>query len=143
MNSLWVCVDANLVVRMVTSRTYGRPVYDLWRQWRQTGYRPAAPTLMFYEVSNALRRYVAQGTLPPQDADESLEAALGIRLFGDPDLHRRALSLAEQLALPAAYDAHYLALAERLNAEFWTADRRLVRTVSGTLPSTRLLEDMP
>lgn len=37
-----------------------------------------------------------------------------------------ALDLAERLSLSATYDAHYLALAEWLGAEFWTADQRLV-----------------
>jgi len=35
------------------------------------------------------------------------------------------LDLAARFSLPAIYDAHYLALAERLGSEFWTADRRL------------------
>jgi len=33
-----------------------------------------------------------------------------------------------------------LALAERLGAEFWTADRRLCQAVAARLPWVRLLE---
>jgi len=54
-------------------------------------------------------------------------------------LHRRALQLAEALSLPAAYDAHYLALAERVGAEFWTTDRRLANKVREALPWVHLL----
>ena len=36
-------------------------------------------------------------------------------------------------------DAHYLALAQRLGAEFWTADRRLVQAVQATLPWVNLV----
>ncbi|MGB5634968.1 MAG: hypothetical protein WBM86_19605 [Waterburya sp.] len=36
--------------------------------------------------------------------------------YGDKALHERALALARSLNLSAAYDAHYLALAERVNA---------------------------
>lgn len=61
-----------------------------------------------------------------------------ITLYGDRDLHRRALSLAKQLSLPAAYDAHYLALAERLNAELWTADRCLAERAQPTMPWVNL-----
>jgi predicted nucleic acid-binding protein len=65
-----------------------------------------------------------------------VEAALqlGITLHGDAALHRRALALAEHLELSAAYDAHYLALAERLGTEFWTADQRLGNAMSSILP---------
>jgi predicted nucleic acid-binding protein len=93
-------------------------------------------------VTNVLRRYAVLGVLLPREAEQLLEAAfqLGISLYGDGSLHRRALQLAEVLSLPAAYDAYYLALAERLGAEFWTADRRLVRAVQEKLPFVRLLE---
>lgn len=39
------------------------------------------------------------------------------------------MQLARQFNLPAAYDAHYLALAERLEAELWTLDRKLFNAV--------------
>jgi predicted nucleic acid-binding protein len=52
-------------------------------------------------------------------------------------LHQRALDLAERFSLPVAYDTHYLALAEQLGAEFWTADRKLVRAVQSALPWVR------
>ena len=44
-------------------------------------------------------------------------------------LHFRALELMERFRKPAAYDAHYLALAEWLHCECWTADERLWNTV--------------
>ncbi|MBF2021886.1 MAG: type II toxin-antitoxin system VapC family toxin [Hydrococcus sp. C42_A2020_068] len=45
---------------------------------------------------------------------------LGIRFYGDADLHRQALKIAQHYNIPATYDAHYLALAERLGIELWT-----------------------
>jgi len=137
-----ICVDASVVVRLVGSGAYESPVVQLWKEWHEAGRPLVAPTLLYYEVSNALRRYVADGELLPEEAAETLDAALGldVALHGDGDLHRRALALAERLSLPAAYDAHYLALAERLGAEFWTADRRLIRAVQSALPWVHLLE---
>jgi len=54
-------------------------------------------------------------------------------------MHRRALQLAQELNLSAAYDAHYLALAEQFGAEFWTADQRLANNVSSRLPWVHLV----
>ena len=70
---------------------------------------------------------------------EYQQAALSLPIFpcGQATLHRRALGLVGSLALPAVCDAHYLALAKALDAEFWTADRRLVRAVRETLPWVR------
>jgi predicted nucleic acid-binding protein len=47
------------------------------------------------------------------------------------------MDLAEKHALAAIYDAHYLVVAEQLDAELWTADRRLFEAVSDALPSVR------
>jgi predicted nucleic acid-binding protein len=135
MSNSWLCVDANLVIRLVADPT-NDAIQALWEDWVTKDRRVAAPTLLLYEVTNAVYRYQKLGYLSSTAAQFALEAALAlpIELDGDPDLHWRALELAQTLELPAAYDAHYLALAERLGAEFWTADRHLARRVQDSLP---------
>lgn len=142
MSNSWVCVDASIVVRLVESGTHESPIVELWSGWHEAGRSLMAPTLLYYEVSNALHRYVVHGELRPEEAAEALDAALGlgITLYGDADLHHRALELAERFGLPVTYDSHYLALAERRGAEFWTADRGLAQTVHPTLPWVHLIE---
>jgi len=138
----WICVDASIVVSLVTRGAPGSPFAAAWRQWHQAGLKPVAPSLLMVEVVNALHRYVHHGMLLPEEASDALEAilGLGIELRSDAELHPRALALANKLGLAATYDAHYLALAERLGAEFWTADRRLQHAVGATLPWVRLLD---
>jgi predicted nucleic acid-binding protein len=51
----------------------------------------------------------------------------------DPGINLRALEIMERFALPSAYDAHYLALAETRQCECWTADERLWNTVKKEL----------
>jgi predicted nucleic acid-binding protein len=138
----WVCVDASFIVPLVTRPHDGSPLPRMWRGWHEAGLRPAAPTLLCYEAANALHRYVVQGDLLPDEAAAALDVALdlGIAWFNDAELHRRALQTAQEQGLPAACDAHYLALAERLGAELWTADRRLHRAVGAALQWVRLVE---
>lgn len=137
-----VCVDASFVIRLLESGEPDSAAIRLWVEWHEAERPVVAPTLLYYEVTNALRRYVAHGMLLPQEADKLLDTALklDITLYGDAELHRRALKLAKAFSLAAAYDAHYLALAERLGAEFWTADKRLVQAVQKAMPCVRLLE---
>ncbi|MFA6110471.1 MAG: type II toxin-antitoxin system VapC family toxin [Candidatus Latescibacterota bacterium] len=59
----------------------------------------------------------------------TLDAALALPVTyaADASLHRLALEAARQYDLPAAYDAHYVALAERESTELCTADIRLAQ----------------
>ena len=141
MSSSWLCVDANLVIRVVTDPA-AEAVQHLWEQWDAERRQVAAPALLYYEVTNALYRYQKLGLIGPTSVQQALEAALALplRLYGEADLHWRALKLAGRLSLPAAYDAHYLALAEWLGAEFWTGDGRLARAVQATLPWVHLVQ---
>ena len=142
MNNSWICIDASLVVHLVLKNRTESPVFTLWEGWLNAGRSLAAPSLLYYEVSNALHRYAVHGDMSPGDADRALEAVLELHIsvYGDADLHRHAVQVARRRALPAAYDAHYLALAERLGAEFWTLDRRLYNAVKEALPWVRLVE---
>lgn len=136
-----VCIDASFVMGLVT-RESSEPIYiQLWNQWQESDYAVVAPALIYYEVSNALHRLALARQLLPERASQALEVALSLNvtLYNDAQLHQRALTLARELLLPATYDAHYLALAERLEAEFWTADRRLVNLVQATLPWVHLV----
>lgn len=130
-----ICVDANLVIRLILDPE-DTVVHQLWDTWDAEHRVIAAPTLLFYEVSNALYRYRQAGTMRDASVQLALEAALAlpVQLHGAPILHARALALAMRFSLPAAYDAHYLAVADVLDAEFWTADRRLGRAVGDILP---------
>jgi len=140
MRNSWLCVDANLVIRLVADPR-DEAVRRLWEQWDVEKRQLAAPTLLYYEVSNALYRYQMQGFLSTSAMRLALQAALSLslHLYGEAELHWRAFDLAARFSLPDTDDAYYLALAERLGGEFWTADRRLVQAVQMELEWVRLV----
>jgi len=137
-----ICLDASFVMQILTESVHGEQASALLEQWQLEGRWLIAPTLLPYEISNGLHQITRHGWLTPFEAQHALDLALalGIHLYGDPILHRHALELAEAFALPAAYDAHYLALAQRFDADFWTADRRLFLAVHESLPWVYLLQ---
>jgi predicted nucleic acid-binding protein len=139
MPNSWVCVDASLVVGLVIHPRRDR-IRELWQGWQEERRRITAPRLLLYEVTNVIHQYARKSLLSAASADRLLELtlALPIELSDEPRRHPRALALARRLSLPATYDAHYLALAESLDAELWTNDRRLVNTVGERLPWVRL-----
>jgi predicted nucleic acid-binding protein len=53
----------------------------------------------------------------------------------------RALMLADTLGLSAAYDMHYLALAEAIGCELWTADAKFHRQAQPHFANVHLLDE--
>ncbi|NEP58465.1 MAG: type II toxin-antitoxin system VapC family toxin [Symploca sp. SIO2G7] len=136
------CVDANFVVKLVSNPSETSSYLTLWDQWEQNQTQIIAPTLLCYEVTNVFHRLKRAGQLLDTEAQQCLNNALNlpIRFYSDRQLHQQAFEIAQKLNLPAAYDAHYLALAKQFNAILYTGDKRLFNTVHGTLPWIDLVE---
>ena len=85
-----------------------------------------APDLIDAEVLSVLRRLVLAGRLTEQHALSALTTSqqLGLRRHASRHLWPRAWELRSNLT---AYDALYVALAERLGATLLTADARAAR----------------
>ena len=134
-----VCVDASLVVRLLDPTEETEEVERHWLRWIDEGRAVVAPGLIAYEVTNALYRYEHAGYLAPAETQHALDVAagLGVRMVDDHTLHQEVALLARDLGLPATSDAQYLGVARRCGAEFWTADKRLVRKARGRLDFVR------
>lgn len=83
-----------------------------------------APHLLDVEVAQVLRRYVREGTITAQRAQEALEDLAGLPLSRYPHdfLIPRVWELRATLT---ACDAVYVALAELLDAPLLTCDRKI------------------
>lgn len=139
-----ICIDANLVIRLVVD-VKDPAIQNQWQQWAAQKQQLVAPSLLWYEVTNALYQYRRHTILDDFTLKEAQETVLSlpVQIFGDAILHQQALVLTQQYALSATYDAHYLALADRFNAEFWTTDRKLVTAVSPHFPRIHLWSPSP
>jgi predicted nucleic acid-binding protein len=80
--------------------------------------------LIDVEFVQVLRRLVREGTLTPKRAQEAIDdmAALRITRYAPVLLVKRIWRLRQNLS---AYDAAYVALAERLQAPLITRDQRI------------------
>jgi predicted nucleic acid-binding protein len=140
-----VCVDANIVVKIVSPEELRTQAIALWQRWLNEEREVVAPRLLSYEVTSVLRRKAARDLLTLDEARGALDAALAlpITLIDLPDLSQQAFELATRFNRPTAYDSHYLALAEHLDCRFWTADERLYNATKGQFPHIRWLGDYP
>lgn len=125
-----VVVDASFVVRLLVPYPETERAGSLVETWRAEKRVLEAPQLMYLEVVSALRRQVFARTLRLERALAAIKVlySLGVEVRPtDIGLCEAALSWADKLGQAKAYDSFYLALAEQLNAELWTADDRLAQ----------------
>ncbi|MBE9215280.1 type II toxin-antitoxin system VapC family toxin [Plectonema cf. radiosum LEGE 06105] len=141
MTTAMVCVDASFIVRFLTNASPNSIYQEKWDEWETQGYTIVAPTLLIYEICNAFHRAVVAQQITPQEGEKLLERAvnLGVRFYGDTQLHQQAFQIAQRYSLSATYDAHYLALTERLSIELWTTDKRLFNAVKSSLSWVKFL----
>ena len=126
-----IVVDANVVAALVLPLPYDDLATEAMNYWIAQGERLIAPILMEYELVTIIRRGVANSQLRKERALPVLYQIQesGVETIAPTvQLHEQALYWAERIGQSKAYDAHYLALAIRENAPFWTADRRLANS---------------
>jgi predicted nucleic acid-binding protein len=131
----WVVADSGILLAGVLVEKYTSRAQSLMMGWQRHQIAIAAPSLLRYEVVAALRKHVYRQTLTPQEALRARDELLAypVEWFIDVGLLKRGYEFAVQFNFPTAYDAQYLAVAERLDCEFWTADERLYNALNAHL----------
>jgi predicted nucleic acid-binding protein len=102
------------------------------RVWQEEEAQLFVPTLWEYECLSGLRRASTLKLLSSKELGTTVEHLLALefqRVEPTLELHHSALVWAERIGQSKVYDAQYIALAESLEAEFWTADQRLFRSM--------------
>src|SRR3990167_2632582 len=122
-----IAVDASLVFKLLVQEDLSDQVDALWKRWLANGLTIYAPFLLHYEIYNAIRRTAWKKKLHPKDQERILDVyhGLDITFIADTENLSLALSMSTTHNLPAIYDAVYLAMAQAMHLEFWTADLKL------------------
>ena len=122
-----VVVDASLAVNSVLNTPYSRLATRVLEQLAHAGTQLYAPGLWWFEVTSVIHKNFYAGLISASAAYSAVEIVtvnLGVQLVEVQ--MRSAFDWATRLRQKAAYDGFYLAAAEQLDAELWTADHALV-----------------
>jgi predicted nucleic acid-binding protein len=128
----FIVLDASAVVPLMMTHPLTQAVERCFRHWKREYCRLVSPCFMPVEVVSALRQAVYSGKFDPQQAQEAVGIMMGMGIefiVSDIEVLQSSLRWAERLGQSKAYDAQYAALAERLGAELWSADQRLVNAL--------------
>lgn len=135
-------VDSSFIVRLLTRYPQSRYA-TLWREWELSGVAVTAPSIITYEVTNAIWQYEQAGDLSTDAAVRSLNRLnlLSIHLISTGEMHVRALEIVRRFPERKAYDPHFVALADLLGCELWTSDKKLYNRLSRHLTWVRLVDE--
>lgn len=116
-----IVLDTSAAVELLLALPLSRRVQQ---HLNRVAWLIAAPQLLTIEVLQVLRRRVAAGFTPIEEAEEArqLLGDLNIRYYDHVLVAERVWQLRHNMT---AYDASYVALAELLDAELLTSDTRL------------------
>ncbi len=138
-------VDASVAIKLFLIEPLSDRAGDLFACLTATP--PATffvPDLFFIECTNILWKYVRQFGYPPDAAQQDVAdlIRLPVQSISTADLAEAALALAV-LHQISAYDASYVALAQRLSLPLVTADEALVRHLEKAGLDVRWLGEWP
>lgn len=130
-----VCADAGLALKLIFQEPDTAAARALWDEWGRSQTTVLVPSLWNYEVTSVIRNRVQRNLFPAEQEEDAFTAIhlLPVHVVQPEGLHRRAWELARRFNRSAAYDAHYLALADLMHCAFWTGDERLYNTVHSEL----------
>lgn len=134
-----VVIDASLAVKLLVVEAFTAQARALALSWKTSEIALAGPNFMPSEVASAFRKKIQEGIFTNDGAKQAMTRFYGLRITLHPSrpLHDRAIDLAVELNQRLAYDCHYLALAEALNDDFWTADEPFYRVARGRYPRVK------
>ncbi|HOT93006.1 MAG TPA: type II toxin-antitoxin system VapC family toxin [Anaerolineae bacterium] len=138
-----VVIDANFAAKIVLPNPMREVCCNAMGYLIRKGYDPVAPTLWAYEVTSAVCKAIHFGYLTEDEGEQSLHQLLCLNvMLKSPQIedNYRAMMWTRKLKRAATYDSFYLALAETLGCELWTADQRLINSVN--VPWVRWVGDL-
>ena len=140
-----IVVDTSIAIKWAINEPDSNIALSLLAEWTKTETVILAPALLAYEATNTFHRRVQGGIISFEDARKGLEEIIFTAVVFDfsqnPATNIKAIEFAQRFGLPAAYDSHYLALAENKGCEFWTADTRLWNSIRGKFAWVRWMGD--
>ena len=130
MKNFSVVVDSSLAVFTVVDSELSQLATRAWNHLLTSSADFFAPGLWVYETTSVIRKLNSFGKITESEAEKALIILDQLSIQFIPDeiqLRKSALKWAIRLRQKSAYDGFYLAGAEQLGAEFWTADHSLFK----------------
>jgi predicted nucleic acid-binding protein len=119
-------IDTNIAVKLFIPDPLSAKAETLFRSLRQVQSQFFVPDLFYIELTNVLWKYVRANQYPADQVKVALQRiqALPLNVTATKDLMLDAIDLSLKHGI-SAYDAAYVALAQRMSVPLLTLDNKL------------------
>jgi predicted nucleic acid-binding protein len=140
-----VVIDASVAVKVVIEEEFTDRARALIADSLRDRRLLIGPPHLVSEVTNAIYRQARDGNITASEAAQALRQFLDLPFlfWWSQELYQRAFDFALPHRLTRVYDSIYAVLAQELNVEFWTDDRRFLEAVGPMAPWIRWIGDYP
>ncbi|MCC5656739.1 type II toxin-antitoxin system VapC family toxin [Nostoc sp. XA010] len=124
-----LCLDTSVWIPYLVPEVYQPQSRKLVTEALSLSIGLVAPAFAWAEVGSVLRKKTRMGVITTEEAQGFFEdfCELPIDYIEEEAIRVITWKIADKYALSTLYDAAFLACAESVSAEFWTADAALVR----------------
>lgn len=142
--STQICIDASIALRWIIPTPQSQIADSLLKKWDDAGIQIISPPLLDIDMTAFIRKMMQMKLLLPQQGEQAFQfyRQIGINIVNPPSLTQTAWDLIGKYDLTHITDLYYLALAELMDAEFWTANRYLFSNLKEKNQRTHFLGDL-
>ena len=137
-----IVVDASIAIKWLNpSEELGNIALEILKDYKQGKLLFAVPEFFYYEIASGISKAVARKDITGKEGQQALNDILQMEIetYSLPDV--KTVYYFSQGCKRSIYDSFYLILAQNLEAEFWTADRKLYDAVSSKFKFIKWIED--
>jgi len=145
----YICLDSSVLVKLLTWEDGSDAAAELMENIAANELYVVLPSFAWAEIGSVLRQKALRKEITVEEAEESwriFRRLRNITYMNDEEMIDAAWRISTEEKLSTLYDASYLAAAEitaketKSICEFWTADKRLVNSLSRKKQFVKLLE---
>ena len=138
-------MDSNIIVKWFIPEKYSQEAILLRDDYLYGRIRVIAPIYALLEYANTLRKYVARKILAKDHAVEAYNLLVEVEIeYEDITSEDTRQALLYSLTNnTTVYDAYYVILAKKYNTVMYTADEKLLATLSNKESRIRHIEEYP
>jgi predicted nucleic acid-binding protein len=138
-----ICIDASVALQWILPSPQSQTADSLLQKWDDADIQIISAPLLDIDTTAIIRKLMQMKLLLPQQGEQAFQIyrQMGIDIVSHPALTQTAWDLIGKYDQAHISDLHYLALAELVDADFWTANRHLFSNLKGKNQRAHFLGD--